>query len=58
MLLGLGLAGAGALRLLLGGEARLLGLVREDEQLLERSLAAFEALRLETHAAETRAVLA
>ena len=37
---------------------RALGLVREDEQLLERSLAAFEALRLETHAAETRAVLA
>ena len=32
--------------------------VREDEQLLERSLAAFEALRLARHAAETRAVLA
>ena len=37
---------------------RALGIVREDEQLLERSLAAFETLRLETHAAETRAVLA
>ena len=33
-------------------------LVREDEALLERSLAAFEALRLAWHAAETRAVLA
>jgi hypothetical protein len=37
---------------------RALGIVREDEQLLERSLAAFEALRLSSHAAETRAVLA
>jgi hypothetical protein len=37
---------------------RALGLVREEEQLLERSLAAFEALRLARHAAETRAVLA
>ena len=37
---------------------RALGVVREDERLLERSLAAFEALRLEHHAAETRAVLA
>jgi hypothetical protein len=37
---------------------RALGVVREDEQLLERSLAAFEALRLPQHTAETRAVLA
>jgi hypothetical protein len=37
---------------------RALGLVREDERLLERSLAAFEALRLGRHAAETRVVLA
>ena len=36
---------------------RALGIVREDERLLERSLAAFEALRLDRHAAETRAVL-
>ena len=36
---------------------RALGLVREDERLLERSLAAFEALGLERHATETRAVL-
>ena len=36
---------------------RALGLVREDEQLLGRSLASFEALRLSSHADETRAVL-
>ena len=36
---------------------RALGVVREDEQLLERSLAAFEALRLPRHAAETRLVV-
>jgi hypothetical protein len=36
---------------------RALGVVREDEQLLERSLAAFERLRLDHHVAETRTVL-
>jgi hypothetical protein len=36
---------------------RALGVVREDEQLLERSLAAFEALRLSRHAADTRLVV-
>jgi len=37
---------------------RALGRVRDDEVLLEQSLAAFEQLRLERHAAETRTVLA
>jgi hypothetical protein len=37
---------------------RALGIVRQDEQLVERSLTAFEALRLGRQAAETRAVLA
>jgi hypothetical protein len=36
---------------------RALGIVREDEELLARSLAAFERLRLGRQAAETRAVL-
>jgi hypothetical protein len=36
---------------------RALGLVREDPELLERAIARFEAMGLDRHAEETRAVV-
>ena len=37
-----------------GGDARALGLVEEDETLLERAIERFEAMSLDWHADETR----